>query len=843
MYLGLKVALYMHLNLATTVTNESKNVISDSSEQCEAIVETQDQQHLRLDQRVVPEEGSYLTAPSTFVPQEGSVSETVFSHLDILKQPVKVAGGSWSVATARMVDVATIVLPDVLNAFPIIHQHLLQIYAYYKLTFKVEVVVNTTKFHAGKLMVWFDPMDVLTSSDDKIVNPQSISGQPHVTMDAGSSNSVTLDIPFEYLQTYFCSNSPSGKPPLGTVHVTVFNPLVVAGSGSSDPVPINVFVSAVNCDLHVPMRPHVLVFDANCGDLLDEESHEFEANILGGLFGSDNESKSSNGNGTMNLKQTVGAVKGIANTAMGAYADFKTGNFSGLLGRVKNFFSLDRPANPDAKQGNCLAVISPQAHMLGIDQPVRLGAAANGNYLVSDFSSAPVDDMLIGNYIRVPTLVDQLTWATTQAADTRIDYFAVCPGLSKYDLITDTGGNKFIKEYNTNLSYVSHFFEQWRGDITFTFEFAATQFHSGRLMFAFEPNVATTPLPGVDESCQAFSNNPHFIFDLREQKKCTFTIPYVSTTPRKRTVPGAWVNAEVINEDALGWLYILVLSPLVATENVSQSIEFNMYISAGENFAFYAPRIRHTTRLLGDFTPPTEFVMNSGEEGDVVSRKHESGPSLIKGGATTCPDFYNEPIFDFRDLTRRYSMDVNKKITLTPNGDAMIGSAQFGVHPDLSYTLTGYDTVSFSRYVSRIFTFWSGSMRFKFLPMVGNNRAIILRGTYVFGTADTTATDVVGQWSGYPQVTTITAQDKALEMEFPFYTPYPQLLTNKDSGFTGWRLYSPGYVNIDAFEHPTAGSTADTVLPFTIMTACGNDIAFRLPICAPVTWEDGTGVT
>lgn len=125
-------------------------------------------------------------------------------------------------------------------------------------------------------------------------------------------------------------------------------------------------------------------------------------------------------------------------------------------------------------------------------------------------------------------------------------------------------------------------------------------------------------------------------------------------------------------------------------------------------------------------------------------------------------------------------------------------------------------------------------MRYKVVPMLSNTRSIIMRVTYFMGVRNPVPTLVTG--SAYPQLTTVVSQDKALEFETPFYSPFNQLLCNQDAAFTDEALYSPGRALVEAFEDADASATSSRIA-YQFMVAAGNDIAFRMPVSAPMTWD------
>lgn len=741
------------------------------------------------------------------------MSESEFSHLDVLKQPIRLATAAWASTSPINTSLLAMEVPDILGAFPTIHLQLLQLYSFYKLTLRIRVVVNTTRFHAGKLIVFYDPFNTFGTGVDRQADIIAATGYPHVKLDAANSNSVEIDVPFENLVSFFTTGIAELAPPMGVLRILVFNPLQAA-AGASDPITFNVFASAGEISLHVPTYPHVAFFST---------PPTAKMNIK-----------------LSDITKTVG---GVAKTVTGAIADVKSGNISGLFDKVKDFFSFDRPASIDTRQGNCLATISPPAHMLGLDQSVRLGASQDGAYTETDFSTAPASDQSIYEIIQKPMLVRQYQWSSTDPVDTSYGAIPVTPG---YCFQTDnvTGVSNLC--HNTFLSFFTTMFGFWRGSIKYTVDFAATNFNTGRLMFAFVPAAVNTPLTGVVLNVTGLSNCPHIIFDLEQHKEFSFTIPYVASTPRKVCVNGSTAQ-NVFPETSLGSLYILVVDPLTTTNNLPGTIAFNVYMSAGPDFRFYGPRISPNTFFSEDYVaPPTveRITMNGDTTPESVMRETQQAPSIIKGAPTVdSPEYFGEEIRDVRDLCRRYTR-YQTSITMTadPNRTGVvIGKSDFGAHPDLYYAANPISNIpraslSFSTMIARMYVFWSGSIRWKFVPITDRTKNLQLSATFDFNAIGSKTTNALN-YDAFPQFIVNSSQDSGLEIELPFYTHFTHLLAQDDPAATAYpqSIYTPGYVQLEASSYTDNFTSNDVNI--TAYHACGNDIAFRMLISPPSTIE------
>lgn len=812
--------IYNSLANSNNDTQVIDNITSDTAEE---ISETKVEQSTTLDQRVVPVATGYLDG-SNALPNPISMDESEFTHLDVLKQPIRLATAAWSTNDAVGDNLLNVVVPDVFGSFPTIHKQLLQLYAFYKFTLRFRIVINTTRFHCGKLIAFYDPVSTFGTGLDRSANVFSATGYPNVKLDAANSNSAEIDVPFENIVSYLTTNSIEDSPPMGTLRILVFNPLQIP-AGSTDPINFNVFVSAGDITMHLPMRPHVALFSQP-----PTVSKPFRMN---------------------GLSDVIKTGKSVAETAVGAWADLKSGNVLGALKRGWDFFTSDRPSIADNKTQNCLTTVSPIANMQGLDGSIRLGAHQAGNYFEKEFSTAPKSDMSIYEICRRPMLVSQFAWSASQAVDTQLASYSVTPTIANF-IPAQPPSNPIFNQYNnTFLSYFATMFEYWRGSLTFTFEVASTNFHVGRFMIAFEPNYTGPLLPDVGASCTDFSNNPHFVFDLEQHKECTVTIPYVASTPRKRCTPYSWISSGTHDYDFLGSLRVLVLDPLAVTESIPNTVMVNVYVSAGPDFRFYGPRIRSGTHFLEDVPPPTPslFRVNAGNESDIVLREPQTTTYLVKGArGVDTPEYFGEEIDDVRDLARRFcKYDTEIVMATDPNRTGIVTAVSaFGSHPDLYYAANFFTNKpnashSFATLITRLYAFWTGSIRWKFIPFTDRTKDLQLLASYTF-TSDGYNPPSTDDYTAYPAFITNSSQDCSLEVELPFYTPYTQLLSQFDPDATAYDngIYTPGYVQLQA--SASAGVFTDNRVRITSYHAIGNDVAFRFVIAPPDTYEPQAAV-
>lgn len=143
---------------------------------------------------------------------------------------------------------------------------------------------------------------------------------------------------------------------------------------------------------------------------------------------------------------------------------------------------------------------------------------------------------------------------------------------------TDTGLNLVHKSGGgpTTVSAALYFlsrFKTWRGDVEFTFEFIATKFHQGRYLLCWTPY-------SINPTFADARAVPNFTVDIQQTNRIRVRVPFVYHQDTRLTT-----------SVRLGSITLFQLTPLIAPENVSNSIDLNVYFSVSPSFHFFIPEI------------------------------------------------------------------------------------------------------------------------------------------------------------------------------------------------------------------------------------------------------------
>lgn len=184
--------------------------------------------------------------------------------------------------------------------------------------------------------------------------------------------------------------------------------------------------------------------------------------------------------------------------------------------------------------------------------------------------------------LQVPARIATWHWKTDTAVKHCLGWFSVDPMACNW---TDTGTdpNKYRYFNSTPLSYHGSQYEFWRGSIRMEIEVICTPFHQGQLLVAFNPDdVDLTEKYDDVRTCFVAT------IDLSTSNRTVMEIPFVTNCDylRCRKRP----DDTTTEDNALGRVAVFVQNVLQANSNVSDTIDVNFYISAGEKFVFKTPR-------------------------------------------------------------------------------------------------------------------------------------------------------------------------------------------------------------------------------------------------------------
>ncbi|APG77448.1 hypothetical protein [Hubei tetragnatha maxillosa virus 3] len=748
------------------------------------------------DQRETVQEDGFIANQQQVSGQEVSMQEQQWHVRNIMQKPMLVGVIPWStkdevekLLKAYQVPGDTIVGP---------HYNQIATFAFWRghPTFRIQL--NGTKFHCGRVIVAFIPFYSKKKHTDVLWSTNNLTSFPHVMLDASISNSGILNIPFAHYQTYFGSVIPSAYSFLGQLVVSVFNRLSTSTT-SSQTLDISVWVSYDNCELHQPCHAHVPQF-----------------------------------------AQAESGVEGAVKSVLPMITDLVAPGASSVIGSVAGgIANLDKPTDPVEISRWVPNAVSSLNFGDGLDKSNRLSLRP-GTATVTEVEniSTTKDDMNLLELAKIPTVVSRVVWGTADAPQALLRTLKVNPCLWTAHG-NGEGADPPVDVYTVNLlAYLSRPMKYWRGSIKYRIQIIASAMHSGRLQISFTPGYLAS-----DFNNSNYANT--FIVDLQEKSEVEFVVPYMATRPWLRCDKIQEITTtnagSVIGSTAVGFIKIHVLNRLCCPDTVAQHVDINIFNSAGDDFELAFPSDLAFFRGIGNLVvQKNEAKAESGQE-FVNTRTDTQAPQTITAGkgllSSSVVTTLSENAMDLKTVLRRYqAVFTDSGVKIGTGVRKFLHAFQntptlSGVHK--KYGVTAVQTRTHLCHYSELFTFWRGSLRYKYVYHTKNPITFtVFHIPGVFGPDKFDPQVVSGDFSDLLVALTSTGAQIAvsqiqnsIEFEIPFYAPYQQLKTMDGGIMNATAATGTVFIIGETTEQPE--------LHYTLFQAAGDDFGLNYLRGAP----------
>lgn len=597
----------------------------------------------------------------------------------LFTKPILVSQVTWSVDSAVNDNLITINLPDVLRSVDSPALGLLSIHAMYKSGFKFRIQVNSSPFHSGRLIAYFNPYN--------LSQPNSIyseTGLPHVLIDAANATVGHLEIPFLTLKDYFTTYQSDSDCRIGSMYLNVFNPLRI-GTGGPTTVGVTIWLEPVSIELGVPVARHDV----------DLQMESVLAAVPGSIF---NVLSPLLRNG---IDKLFSATLGRSKQGKGEgqdHPEIPAPQNLGLQYSVPNICN-GVGLNPSDK----LALVPLTTEVDPIESSLHTGG----------------DEMDLKVVMKVPMMFNSLEWSDDLTSGTILHQFPILPTLSYATL----NGQVDTLVSPTFLAYSSIPFQFWRGSIKLRFEIAATQHHTGRLLIAYVPNDNYVNGTGGAQLGQTptlsqLSQFPCEIFDLSLNKEFNFTVPYNSPTRFKlidnlynSPIPTVTYPYNGPQDYSLGTLYMAIQNPLSRPSTVSNIVNVNCYVSAGDDY-----EVRALKPVAFSVGPEIDFQMGvdleSSRSGQTARTDNVIG--VDDTSVVTDTTQGNDSEMHLKNLLSRYYPSFAYRNPLTTDNSYIVSTYPT---PTSSWGTTARPSGSpdLLNYFSLMYRFWFGGINWMFV--------------------------------------------------------------------------------------------------------------------------------
>lgn len=684
-----------------TMTREYTNVAM--FEQREPITETTQEK---------PTLGNAIALPPT-------ISDNAWQLADIMKRPVLVGVVPWSVAQGVAAGLTTFSYPNVLSS-AYMQANVLSIMTYLRAGLRIDVLVNGTPFHQGRLIGAWYPSPRGTFSVPLSNDRMQLTTANHMKISAETSETASLIIPYNNVYSMWTRFRTMS---IGTFSLQVLNPLFV-GTGGASQVEVSIYISMIDPQLHVPISPvdAFLYGDSLC-DAMDR--------VL--PYSSNLHAQSDRGG--------ISALIGAGKSAATAFAAIETGNVVGAISEGISAVESIVEGIPKILGGNfdfpneaqfpvmmVRQTIPNPALGVGQDSSREMNLYPHTHHAVSGLvAGTDADDMDLLQLVQRPCLYTTLTW--TAAMNSAANLLSQSVGPAWFANSTSNPGTSVASfSYSSSwLSFVANSFALWRGSIRFRLEFIGAEFLSGRLLVVFVP--MQTALPTQPTLLSTVMQSPHYVWDIKETHELIVDCPFNVSTPWLN-VAGANItpdtNSVANYETASGRLYIYVLNQLVGNPSISPNAQINVWVSGGPNIDFRKPKIERGTYLQARQHYPSVLHAESDNAGSSISQKKvkeakaivlQFGDSIV---ATPELPFLGERC-SLKDMLRRSTRVLSLTVPVSASNSWGIS---LPVTPFLEslvnstnplYSSGGNDfclAQSYLSYYNSAFRYWSGKIRY-----------------------------------------------------------------------------------------------------------------------------------
>lgn len=561
-------------------------------------------------------------------------------------------------------------------------------------TLNLKFIVNGTPFHYGRMFVgvlptYYDNNNILidpvtttatTNMYDgntltlKSINPMACfySQRPHIFIDPATNQPQAIEWPFFVPGNYIDITDLKTINRMGSIEMWELSKLKHA-NGASDAVEIAVFAWMTNVTFAgLTATSPATAQSASEPKATKKKKKSSKPPVM------DGPEKPGPGEYAKD-----GLISGPAST-LKEFADYFTeipyiGKFakatsiaSGAVSQIAILFGFSRPPVLSDTVFVRPQNIGNMANYHGAD-PIQKLSLDPKQELTIDPGTVGLtaeDQMSFGYIAKKEAWIDNFQWNATTTQNTGLLYSVLVHPMVKPSFLVS--GEAVTCQ--TPLSMVALPFKYWSGSLKFRFQVIASQFHRGRLLFVYEPNVATVGT--VADTNDRFSH----VVDISEEKDFTFEINWTQQDAYRSTgidyltsnVSIEGPGGSLADPDAVayanGRLNVYVVNQL-ATPTDGANVEINVFISAGDSFEVKAPSYNLTNFAYSREDVPVgpPDLAQSGSErieaGATVTQQEnfpEQDTMYVLNGTPTCMTseqsdvYFGEAIVSARSLMKRY---------------------------------------------------------------------------------------------------------------------------------------------------------------------------------------------
>lgn len=590
-------------------------------------------------------------------------------------------------------------------------------------TLHLKIVINGSPFHYGRFFVGVRPTlyDNNTTTGTPATNVQIenaynnsgglkfwqplktlYSQRKHVFLDPSTNQPAEIIWPFISARNYIDLQDLSTVQRLGVLEWWELNTLRHA-NGGTDPVRITVFAHMT--DVQLTGLTYSDVAWAQSGKVTKKVPTKAGPAKAQSVKGGKKDEYGKDGAVSALATSVAKAASYFTNIPIiGPYAR-ATEVGAGALTNVAKIFGFSRPTQLEDYCSLKPAPVGRMAVISGGDPLVKLSLDPKQELCVdpSTVGLPREDEMSFLHIAKQETLINQFLWTITGTGSTGTIQLIFVNPLATPCFVTDSQ----VLSTQTAVSFIARPFAYWTGSLRYRIQAVASQFHRGRLLIQYEPNMYTdfsAQEATIATDGEGMNARYSHVLDLSQERDVTFEVNWAQPEAWRPLIPvilfgnltqnnmvtaDGPVNVPVLMPEPLartaynGAIRVFVLNDLAAPDDTS-NIEINVYVSAGDSFQVAQP-----VKEITDFGyardgvtlgPPELPTAQSGSSTFVTSSENLSNQSTeyIINGSYRKEDvdgnsiFMGEVVSSIRSMLKRYC--YHRSVSWNaPNDEANFG--------------------------------------------------------------------------------------------------------------------------------------------------------------------------
>jgi hypothetical protein len=404
---------------------------------------------------------------------------------------------------------------------------------------------------------------------------------PHVFMAASESASVCLEVPFYSNSKLLRTDPDATKVPFmsqvggnqfATVNFFIINPLVAPTSGTTS---ISVIVNAVFEELEFYAPYSKLTWVSQCFDE-EEDSTSESVSVCCDKVACKCSNRASFSFNAQSMSFTSIFSTLFDNIAYGAKK--VTGDIIDAgRGLIRDYTGLDNGNQTVFAERDYVAS---RAEINGVDNPVpynKLDPYHSYDRVTREYTyDTDRDEMAISNIVSKPQFLSTFEVNISDPVGKLLFSRPITPQQEVY--LSPSGNTPLM---TGNLQVLSYLTRYWRGSLKIHIQSNMSNFHYCKLAVfkSYSPNTDQLTLVPTYDSVQGLMVD--YIEFSGGGQTVVVDLPFVSPNEHLECTRDWKYNAL-----QHGQYYLFLAQPLVYNGSVSTSVNFNIYLSAGEDFQF-----------------------------------------------------------------------------------------------------------------------------------------------------------------------------------------------------------------------------------------------------------------